>query len=701
MFTGAPRREAPKKTTQAQTHRERMAARSRAQFASVAEIPTIPPPANPRRRARCLRNLHTWLVTYFPHSTGLKPFSTDHKRAIRRVQECLEKGGQYLQIVFRGWAKSTITENASLWAAASGRRRYIVPVGADANAAAATLEAIKTELEANDLLLADFPEICIPIRALEGKVQRCASQTYRGQSTHLAWTADAVVLPTIPGSAASAVILQPKGITANLRGMRYRRPDGEQIRPDAILLDDIQTDESARSPYQCETRLTTLNKSILRLGSHHRNRLAVICNATIIEADDLIDQLADHQRNPAWQTEKIPMLRSLPDRLDDLWLNEYADRRNAYNPDQVGAQLKAHAAATAYYRTHRKAMDAGARPSWKHCYDPETELSAIQHALNIYIDTGPTAFACECQCAPPQMQSDLPALKAAHLATKTANYPRGHVPANCDTLTAMIDVQGALLYWLVAGWDPKFSGYVVDYGSYPDQQLPYFNLATAKRTLARLHPDLTDEARIHAAVTDLVELLVAREWPREDGQTLRIARLGCDANWGGTSEIVNTALRHSVHAPVLTPTYGRGIRASAAPISQWEQSRGKPYGPEWVPTKSAKGKLRGVIFDANYWKKQTYDGLALPPGSRGAIVFHADGPHRMLADHLVAEIPHKVSSPLRTTWEWQTKPNQDNHLFDCLTGAKLCASLAGVRDPAAGHHKRRKQPRTRKARQLT
>ncbi len=45
--------------------------------------------------------------------------------------------------------------------------------------------SIKTELDGNDLLLADYPEVVFPIQALDGIANRCNGQLYKGQRTHI------------------------------------------------------------------------------------------------------------------------------------------------------------------------------------------------------------------------------------------------------------------------------------------------------------------------------------------------------------------------------------------------------------------------------------------------------------------------------------------------------------------------------------
>ena len=47
-----------------------------------------------------------------------------------------------------------------------------------------------------------------------------------------------------------------------------------------------------------------------------------------------------------------------------------------------------------------------------------------------------------------------------------------------------IDVQATLLFYVVAAWEDDFTGYVVDYGTFPDQKRPYFTLRDARHTLA-------------------------------------------------------------------------------------------------------------------------------------------------------------------------------------------------------------------------
>jgi len=105
-----------------------------------------------------------------------------------------------------------------------------------------------------------------PIQCLDGIANRCSGQLYKNERTHIGWTAREIVLPTIDGSRASGAIIKVAGITGRIRGMKYKRADGQSVRPSLVVIDDPQTDESARSLSQCATRESILAGAVLGLA---------------------------------------------------------------------------------------------------------------------------------------------------------------------------------------------------------------------------------------------------------------------------------------------------------------------------------------------------------------------------------------------------------------------------------------------------
>jgi hypothetical protein len=666
----------------AQRARDRAAIRSRNQTAAVADIGDIPAVADPERREACRLDLHRFLTTYFPASTGLSPFSEDHTRVIGRIQRCVLEGGLFVNAVYRGFAKTTISENAAIWATLYGHRRYVPVFGGEASLAEGNIESIKLELSENDLLYGDFPEACHAIRKLEGKPQRCASQTYQGQLTHIGWTADEIVFPSIPDAPGAGAILTAKGITAASRGMKHKRADGTQQRPDFIIIDDPQTEESASSPVQIKKRLTVIRKSILKLGGHSR-KLAVVMNATVIEPDDLVDQLLDQRLFPSWQGERIKMVRKFADVHETLWLNDYRQLRNTYDPDTLGDQQRAHREATAFYRANRAKMDAGCVVSWMHCFDHETELSAIQHAYNLLIDDGPEVFASECQNEPIRVEeANEASISAKDICAKTTGRSRGEIPATASHVVAFIDIQKNVLFWSVMAVGDDFSGEIVDYGTFPDQKRRYFGLADVKRTLQKETKTDSTEAAIYAGLDACVSMLMNRAWKREDGADLKPERIGIDANWGESTDVVYQFCKQSPHAGLLLPCHGRFVGAMSKPFGEYHRKPGDRSGLNWrMPNVQGKRSVRYVLFDSNWWKSFLFSRLRVPMGGRGCLsLFGAEAEeHQMFADHLLAERGEPVTAKGRTVTQWTMRQvGLDNHWLDCAVGCCVMGSISGA-----------------------
>lgn len=679
-------------------HRERMAKRSREQTESVADIGDIPDVVNPDRKEACRFDLFAFLTGYFPNSTGLKPFSEDHRKVIDRIQRCILGGGRYANAVYRGFAKTTISENAALWAVLYGHRRFVPIFGADAAAGCGNIDSIKRELEGNDLLLEDFPEVCFAIRALEGKSQRQHSQSFQGELTHIRWTSDTIVLPEIPGSEASGAILCAHGLTGASRGMKYKRPDGVQQRPDFVIIDDPQTDESAESPLQVRKRLGIIKKTILKLGGHSK-ALAVVLNATVIAPDDVVDQLLDARRNAAWQSERIKMIRSWATTAahETLWLKQYADLRSTYDKDNPESQRAAHIGATDFYVANRAEMDSGCAVSWEHCFDAETEVSAIQHAYNALIDDGPEVFASEYQVEPlPQVNGSV-MLTVEQITQRVNGYKRGQVPQDATHLTAFIDVHKDALYFVVSAWADNFTGYVLDYGTYPDQKRDRFSLREIRHTLAKANPGTGLEGWIFSGLKDLTAELFAAKRIRDDGAEMALERVLIDANWGDSTETVKRFCRVTDHAATVMPSHGVFVKVGSV-LNDRTPRPGERRGLNWrVPPLAQGNHARHVTFDTNFWKSFCHKRLSTAqgdPGSLSLFLLPRGVSHTMLAEHLTAESPLTVQASGRTAEEWTLRPNRENHWLDCLVGSAVAASMLGV--SLLEHREARKKQRSKR-----
>ena len=354
-------------------HKNQAAARQREQSRAGREIGSIPPIADPQRLAAAERSFRNFCDQYFPAKFTL-PWSEDHLTVIDRIEQAVLHGRQFAVAMPRASGKTTLTEVAVLWSLLMGHHHFVVLVAATADQANTMLGNLKSELSGNDLLLADFPAATFPIRALEGETRRCSGQIHHGRRTNIGWASDQITLPSIPGAPSSGAVVRVSGITGSIRGMLHTRPDGTSIRPSLAILDDVQTDESARSLSQCAARLSTINGAISNLAGPGKP-MAMLAAMTVIAEGDLADQLLNRDQHPEWHGERFRMVYSFPENKA-RW-QEYSDLRQAeLAAGGDGSQ------ATAFYRKHREEMDAGAEVAWPARKLPDEE-SALQHAMNL------------------------------------------------------------------------------------------------------------------------------------------------------------------------------------------------------------------------------------------------------------------------------------------------------------------------------
>lgn len=673
-------------------HKERVAERQRQMSESARDIATGPwvrPPADPGRREAATKSFLTFCRTYFKETFAI-PFSDDHLKAIEKIEGAVDRGELFALAMPRGSGKTTLCETACIWALVTGKRDFICLIGAEQHSAHEMLTALKVELENNDLLDEDFSEITGPIRALEGITQRAGGQLYNGVRTAILWTAEQVSLPTLPPlpwfddrrPPGAGGIVRVAGITGRVRGMKAKLPDGRSVRPSLVLVDDPQSDESARSPSQCAAREAILAGAVLGLAGPGK-RIAGLCTVTVVRPDDMADRILDRNRHPEWQGERTRLVYEWPSRMD-LWNNYFEMRRDGQRSGS-GTGV-----ADAFYAMNQSDMDAGAAVAWEH-RKHEDELTALQHAMNLRCDRGEAAFASEFQNDPlPEQSSDIELITASEFAEKTNGYAMRDVPLSCQHIAAFIDVQQAVLWYTVVAWQNNFTGYVVDYGTWPDQGRVYFILRDAKDTLQLRFPADGLERQIYAGLDSLCGELMSREYFREDGSPMRVSRCLIDANWGASTETVYQFCRATQYSTQVMPSHGRFVGASSSTFGEYTRKPGDQIGVGWrVPALGTKRSLRHCIYDTNFWKTFLLARLKTPLGTPGCVSVNSGRDHGMLADHVTAEIPIRVTARNRTVDEWKLLPARDNHWLDGLVGCCVVGSMLGCETTGAEQQKHR------------
>jgi phage terminase large subunit GpA-like protein len=255
-------------------------------------------------------------------------------------------------------------------------------------------------------------------------------------------------------------------------------------------------------------------------------------------------------------------------------------------------------------------------------------------------------------------------------------------------VTAFIDVHDKLLFWCVCGWEEGFTGYVLDYGTYPDQRRRYFTMRDTKRTLGRACPGAGREGAVQAGLEKLASGLLGRPWKRTDGAELRIERLLIDS--GYLPGVCNNVCHKVGSAAMLSK--GIGIRAGNKPMAAYQRRPGERHGHHWyVPNVSRSNEFRHVAIDTNYWKTFVHARLATAAGDKGCLtLFGSTGSprggrkpegHRLFAEHVAGSETWTLTEGRgRVVHEWRLKPSKpDNHWLDCLVGCAAGASVCGVR----------------------
>ena len=369
--------------------------RARAHAATISlagrDIGKLPDPVDPVRRFKAKSDFRYFCELYFPLTFHL-PWCQDHLRVIAKIEEAVLNGGLFAMAMPRGSGKTVLAETACLWAILYGHRDFVCLVGSDEGHAMDMLESIKTELDGNELLADDFPDVCFPIQCLDGIANRCSGQLYQEERTHIGWTARDIVLPTLKPvgwldnpllrpfvrenghSLASGAIIKVAGITGRIRGMKYKRADGHTARPSLVVIDDPQTDEAARSLSQCATRESILAGAILGLAGPGK-KISGIMPCTVIRPGDMADNILDRDKHPEWNGERTKMVYSFSTN-EKLWTRYAEIRAESLRMGHGGRE------ATEFYRNNKDAMDDGAVVAWAERYNYD-ELSAIQHAMNL------------------------------------------------------------------------------------------------------------------------------------------------------------------------------------------------------------------------------------------------------------------------------------------------------------------------------
>lgn len=239
------------------------------------DLPTVAPLLGTAEGRRLLTRHDPLLFArvYFPHHiknpvTGSMTVCDFHMDLLDYAETWAQKGGnskehRHCFIAPRQSGKSTwVFLLLPMWAAAHGHRKFVAAFS-DSEAQAIThLHSFKMELQQNELLRNDFPELCNPAKV-------------GGSSKEMLNNRNQIMQE-------NGFIFMAKGADSAALGMKVGA-----IRPDVLLFDDIEPGESNYSAHLARQRRETLISDLFAL-----NTWAVVgIVGTTTMPDSLIDQM--------------------------------------------------------------------------------------------------------------------------------------------------------------------------------------------------------------------------------------------------------------------------------------------------------------------------------------------------------------------------------------------------------------------------
>jgi hypothetical protein len=174
----------------------------------------------------------------------------------------------------RDSAKSTwLFKILPLWAAAHKWKDFIAAFASSSAQAEVHLKGFKNQLDNNRLLQEDYPRLCKPAKRPSG---------VNVSDTHSAYFSK------------SNFTFTAKGIDADNLGL----VSSDNKRPQVIILDDIEPDETNYSPYQMQGRLLTMTDAVLPMNE----RAHVVLSGTVTMPGSIVHELVQSKLEPSEDT---------------------------------------------------------------------------------------------------------------------------------------------------------------------------------------------------------------------------------------------------------------------------------------------------------------------------------------------------------------------------------------------------------------
>ncbi len=668
---GLSKGQAPKADIEA--FRAKQRTEKNAQHKAAAAI-YIPPPEDDKRRKRLEKDVFKWLEWYLP-DVFTEPFQPHQKEMVEAILSATRYAGDQAIAAPRGEGKTTVAECVTIYCIIRGLIQFAVIFASTANDAENSLKSIKEFIADSDRMLADYPAICIPVREVEAVPAKAHTITVYGDdfsfvSARFQWSGTDISMPKIPGLICAESRIATRGLDSAVRGLKKGTK-----RPQLALIDDPDTEDSARSEDQAKKLSTRIERAIAGLAPKgkrmSRVMLTTLQNRTCVSA-----QFTDPKIKPSWKGKRFAFLKKMPERID-RWEEYITLRQQAISNGDEFAR-KAHN----FYKENRKDMDAGCEVANKYSFDDrklpdgsKLQLSTIQRYYDFVADNGEEAALCELQNNPPEETGPIESGITAHrVQRQVSGYPHRIVPPDVACVVQGIDVGKFACHFVVKAFRVDATAYVIDYGV---QEV----LGTMRGS------DEALDKHILRALYARRESMLSNPYTTADGEIVDIQKTIVDAGYR------TDAIYHFCREAGVSYQAAMGFGKSSGCVksafnSPVRVTNDKRPGDGWFLTLRPKGVwLCGM--DTDRWKGWEHDRWMTPPDQPGTcLLFGERGIGDRLSDdqklhfsfskHITAEVesesPTKDKGMVR---KWKVK-SDTNHYFDASYMADVAANMCGI-----------------------
>ena len=680
----------------------------------IGEIPAV---VDPDRRARCEADPILWLETYLADDFFLA-FTEEQREYIRNAWSAIEKKRSSSILAPRGWGKTSIMQALILKAIMQGLHKIVLYIVAEGNKTKEAYEFFQGQLEDNEILAADYPEICYPIKLRDGVAQKPLH--YKGKRCGIKMSPEYIKLPTIKGSPSSGALLKYSSVfSSGIRGAKfYIRGEGS-FRPSMVAVDDVQSDGTAKSELEVGNIMGIIEKTLALVGGFDRKtgrkvRAAMIIALTQNQPNDVAVRCMN---KPEFYTKVYRFFTQLPD--------DFSEWRK-YRSFRAEAMLKSKSADEAefrindYYRDHKAAIERDCAVANPEIYT-ESELTAIQHGLNTWCNSL-VSFWCELQNdAERAYTEDGGFLTPTIVLRKVINLPRCVIPDGTVAMTAFIDVGEHYHNWQVTAFGEGLSFiHTVDFGVWPDQKVPMVTKKVYNVDLQDAYHDgeLDKPGMIRRSLTACMKRIIETPYFWSNGKDVDVhapiefvhhatrqpfrflAAIGVDAGDGNLESVVWNACSDfhetNMYANRAIPCYGASATARLfryLPLTPGEWRRGATGKGEcdWIENPDTKQRVLAqhtravkacVKFDANTYKTWRDNAWLMSQGKIGSHTLFNERPEYlvMYANHQCSEeyVMRKLGEYDYRKYQEKKPKFSDNEFLDTDTGCVMLAGYVGL-----------------------